>query len=400
MIADFISDEETIHCGFIPLVDCAILAIAKEFSFDKKHGINLKLHREVSWANIRDKVNLGHYECAQMLAGMPIAATLGIGHNPEAIIAPFSLGRGGNAITVSEELFSQMYEIDPVASVSGGMAPANVLKKIIQRRASAGESSLTLGMVYPFSCHNYDLRYWLAAAGINPDQDVRLVAIPPSLIAESLKTGHVQAFCVGEPWNSLAVEQGYGRIIATKSELWTHAPEKVLGVRKNWADENPEKLNRLLRVLSEAAQWLANKNNNEQASQILAKPEYLDVSQVLILKSLNGNLTLNNDGETKQYTKFIEFYDDNANFPWHSHAIWLISQMVRWGQLDNQTSLLDIAKTVFQPEIYRTALDGVLSDMPDNDMQPVFSAENMRYFDDQYFDPLKADEYIKPFPNV
>jgi len=228
-----------IHAGYIPLVDCGALVAARELGFDRRHGIDLRLHREVSWANIRDKVNVGVLDCAHMLAPMPIASSLGIGHVREPVIAPMALGLNGNAITVSRSLFTHMADIDGENARAGGMAAASALAKVVAERRKKGAEPLTLGMVYPFSCHNYELRYWLAAAGIDPDVDLRLVVIPPPLMAASLRAGQIHGFCVGEPWNSLAVEQGIGRIVATKTELWRNSPEKVLGMRLSWAEANP-----------------------------------------------------------------------------------------------------------------------------------------------------------------
>ena len=394
-----ISEANTIHCGFIPLVDCAILVVARELGIDKEHDIFLKLHREVSWANIRDRVNLGHYDCAHMLAGMPIAGSLGIGHIKEEIIAPFALGRGGNAITLSHEIFAQMCEVDEGLALAGGMQAARALSQVLKKRSANNQEPLTLGMVYPFSCHNYDLRYWLASAGINPETDVRLVVIPPSLIAESLEAGHVQGFCVGEPWNSFAVDKGYGRIIATKGELWSHAPEKVLGVRKSWADQEQSKLFALIQTLHKSAKWLRDEANLLQAAKLMAKAEYVDISQELILRALTGQLVLQKPSEVREYDNFLEFYDDYANFPFHSHAIWLMTQMVRWGQLSGETPIRDIARKVYRPDLYREALKDIAVDMPNNDLQIEDASINQNFFGGSSFNANKVSDYIASLKN-
>lgn len=190
--------DRAVHAGFIPLLDCAPLVIAKERGFDREQGVTLHLHREVSWANIRDKLDLGAFDCAHMLAPMPIAATLGLGRATEPVIAPMSLSLNGNAITVSQALFAEMQAADPASMRDGGMATAGALAQVVRKRCADGREPLTLGMVYPFSCHNYDLRFWLASAGIDPDNDVNIVVIPPPLLAESLKAGRVDGFCVGQ----------------------------------------------------------------------------------------------------------------------------------------------------------------------------------------------------------
>src|SRR5680860_337150 len=180
-------NERVVQAGFIPLLDCAPLAIARERGFDERFGFSLQLHREVSWANIRDKLDVGVFDCAHMLAPIPIAATLGLGRAAEPVIAPMALSLNGNAITVSQGLYEEMRAADEAAVRAGGMAAARALAHVVRRRAEAGREPLTLGMVYPFSCHNYDLRFWLAAAGVDPDNDVNLIVVPPPLLAESLK---------------------------------------------------------------------------------------------------------------------------------------------------------------------------------------------------------------------
>ena len=239
-----------VHAGFMPLIDCAPLVIAKELGFDRQHGFSLVLHREVSWANIRDKVDVGAFDCAHMLAPMPIAATLGLGRATEPIIAPMALSLNGNAITVSPPLYADMLDADTPATLAGGMDAARAVAAVVRRREAAGRAPLTFGMVFPFSCHNYDLRYWLAAAGIDPDNDVNLVVIPPPLLAASLKDGRIDGFCVGQPWNSVAVAAGTGIIVATKSELWAMSPEKVLGVRETWAARNADLVANMVRALT------------------------------------------------------------------------------------------------------------------------------------------------------
>ena len=213
-------------------------------------------------------------------------------------------------------------------------------------------------MVYPFSCQNYELRNWLAGANVNPERDVRLAVIPPPLIAESLKAKHIQGFCVGEPWNSLSVEQGNGHIVTTKNELWSYAPEKVLGVRKAWASHHPDKLTALLKALYHAAQWLDIRENRVKAAQILSQEQYLNVSEQLILRSLTGQLVIDKTGQVKHDPDFLVFHEKHANFPCYAHAIWIMAQMKKWQQLENNIDTLDIAKEVYRPDLYRAALKG------------------------------------------
>lgn len=199
--------SKTLVVGFIPLLDCASLVAAVEKGFAAEEGINIALVRETSWANIRDRVIVGHFDAAHMLGPMALASSLGIGHLKVPMVAPYSMGLGGNAITVSTSLWQHMRDFG--AELDAGPAQqVAALASVVKERTSRGLPPLTFGMVYPFSCHNYELRYWFAAGGIDPDRDVRLVVIPPPLLVDALRAGQVDGYCVGEPWNSLAVAAG------------------------------------------------------------------------------------------------------------------------------------------------------------------------------------------------
>ena len=399
-----------LHAGFIPLCDCAPLIIARERGFDREFGFSLRLHREVSWANIRDKTEHGIFDCAHMLAPMPIASTLGIGRTAVPMIAPIALNLNGNAITVSEALFAAMQHADPANASAGGMAAAHALAAAIRKRERDGQAPLTLGMVHPFSCHNYDLRYWLASAGIDPDKDLRLVVIPPPLIAESLKEGLVDGFCVGAPWGSVAVEMGIGRIVATKLELWANSPEKVLGVRRDWANENMPLLLAALKALLQAAMWLDEEANRDEAAEILASQRYIGVPASVLRRALSGNLVRERGGQADATPDFLVFHKHAANFPWVSHGIWLITQMTRWGQISVPGDMASVAATVFRPDIYREASSALSVNTPLADLKAEGNAPALgeiagdkgpiamgasRFFAGETFLPEEAPAYLR-----
>lgn len=353
-----------VHAGFIPLVDCAALVMAKELGFDIQGGFRLILYRETSWANIRDKVDVGVFDCAHMLAPMPIASALGLGRATEALIAPMALSLNGNVITVSRSLHAEMRAVDEAATLRGGMAAAHPLAAIARRRHVEGREPLSLGIVFPFSSHNYDLRYWLAAAGIDPDNDVNLLVIPPPLIAESLEAGRIDGFCVGAPWGSVAVEAGAGVIVATKNELWAMSPEKVLGVRQRWAEENPELLAALIRAVTLAARWLDKPENRAEAARVLARPEYVGVAEDILIRPLTGTLD-RGDGQPPMIDPdMVVFHRNAANFPWRSHALWLMTQMIRWGQVRTSFDLDRLAAQVYRPDLYRRSVAGLGIEVP------------------------------------
>jgi NitT/TauT family transport system ATP-binding protein len=330
-------------------VDAAVLVAAREQGFAAEVGLDLVLVKEPSWASLRDHLCLGHVECAHALAPLPVALTLGVGHLQVDCVAPFILGRGGNAVTVSTRLFDEMYARSATESLEDPGAAGRALATVVGQRAAP----LTFGMVFPFSNHNFDVRYWLAAAGVHPDRDVRLVAIPPPLMVDSLRAGLVDGFCVGEPWNSLAAALGLGRIVATQSQLFPRAVEKVLAVRASFA--HTEKLTRLLQALDAAAKWVDDAANHAAVAAQLARPEYLDVSADNIAAALDGRLRLGL-GAAKRDVDFMYFHRYAANAPRGADGLWAYAQMVRWGQLAPSAAAQRAASEVFRPDLYCRSL--------------------------------------------
>lgn len=359
MASDEHSERETlpiIHAGFIALIDCAPLVIAAELGLDRTAGFVFRLHREVSWANIRDKLELGLFECAHLLAPVAFASTLGLGRPAVPVIAPMALNLNGNAITVSTEVFADMQRLDPQNAGAGGFRAALALASVIASRQSRSLPPLTMGMVYPFSCHNYDLRCWLASAGIDPDQDVRLLVVPPPVIAESLRTREVDGFCAGAPWGQVAVAAGEGCIVATKQELWPRSPEKVLGVREDWAAEQPQLLGAVMQALLCACAWLERPENWSRAAEILSRPHYVGVPADIIGRILSGRILRGTGADEDRSAPFILFHGGGANMPRREHAEWILSQMVRWGQIDAPPGGSDLPGRIYRADLYTTAI--------------------------------------------
>jgi two-component system, oxyanion-binding sensor len=366
-----------IVAGFVPLVDCAVLVVARELGFARQQGIEIDLVKEPSWASLRDHLNLGYVDCAHALAPLPIASALGVGHVRVDCAVPFVLGRGGNAITMAGPVFDEMCAAAGAPLSAEPKTTGAALAEVVRRR----RAPLTLGMVFPFSTHNYDLRYWLAAAGIHPDQDVRLVAIPPPLMVESLRAGHIDGFCVGEPWNSLAVADGIGRIVTTKSQLSPHGVEKVLAVPPTLAEDG-DTLGALLRALAAGAEWADARENVPQLAQLLAVPQYLDVPATLIEDGLTGRLALG-DGGRLDDPDFLYFARYGGTAPREDEALWLYAQMVRWGQLPASDASREAAMRVFRPDLYRAHLG------------PRAAAPLPQPFDGHTFDPTDVDAYLE-----
>ena len=345
-------EKPRLRLGLIPLTDCAPLVVALEQGFFRRHGLDVELSCEASWANIRDKVSIGALDGAQMLAAMPIAATMGLGALHRPMITALSLGLNGNAITVSNALFARMRAIDAEA-VTQPIGSARVLKALLNADRTMAKAPLTFAMVYPFSSHNYQLRYWLAAGGIDPDRDVRLVVVPPPRMVSRLEDGSIDGYCVGEPWNAFAVQRGLGRVLLTGYEVWNNGPEKVFGVTEQWAEAHPHTHRALLRALLEAAQWLDEPDNRAAALDLLSRSGYMGVPLEVLRMSMNGTFAYGRDRASRPLPDFNVFYRHAATFPWRSHAQWLVTQMIRWGQADVGSDAAGVARRVYRTDLYR-----------------------------------------------
>jgi ABC-type nitrate/sulfonate/bicarbonate transport system substrate-binding protein len=347
-------NRHTIRLGFIPLTDCAPLVIAQEKGWFRKHGLAVELVREPSWANIRDKVALGLLDGGHMLAPMPLAATLGLGGLNRAIITALSLDLNGSAITISKALWQQMRLVDPQAGATP-LAGATALRGVIERRRAQAAPPLVFAAVFPYSMHNYLLRYWLAAGGIDPDADIRLVFVPPPLMVDNLAARRIDGFSVGEPWNHRAVDLGIGRIAAASSEIWSNHPEKVLGVSADWARRNPETHAALIAAIIEAGRWLDEPANRAEAARIIAAAPFVNAPEEIVALSLTGRLKPGDDEPVQALPSFNIFHRCAANFPWVSHAEWMLLQMVRWGQVEADIDIPAVAARVYRPDLYRKA---------------------------------------------
>jgi two-component system, oxyanion-binding sensor len=400
-------DFPEITIGFIPLLDSAVVIAAVEKGFVSDENIVAHLVRESSWANIRDRIAVGHFQAAHMLAPMPISSNLGLSPLSVPLIAPMALGLGGNAVTVSNPLFKAMEE----EGCSGDLDPATAgaaLKSVIAKRRATGADGPRFAVVHPFSGHNYELRYWLAACGIDPDRDVEIAIVPPPLMADALRSGRVDGYCVGEPWNTIAVDQGIGRIVTVKARIWRNSPEKVLGVSRKWADDNRPVLEGLLRALYRAGEWCGKPENAAELASILSAPRWLGVEERLLLPALTDSLVVG-PRTMIEVDDFFVLHQKAAAFPWQSHALWFYSQMVRWGHCNHSAHNVAIARDSYRPDIYRQALRPLFAPLPGANLKvegalaaatPV-GASNAGlvlgpdgFFDGRIFDPDMLDGYI------
>jgi NitT/TauT family transport system ATP-binding protein len=378
-----------LRIGFIPLADATALLVAVDKGFAAAEGLDIELVREVSWSNIRDKLNIGLFDAAHLIAPVAIASSLGLGHVKVPILAPFALGVNGNAITVSPALHAALSAATD-GDMLDPMVTAKALARVVAARKAKGEDPLTFGMTFPFSTHNYHLRFWMAAGGVDPDEDVRLVVLPPPYMVESLQNGHVDGFCVGAPWNSVAVDLGIGCILHFVSEILARAAEKVLGVRQRWADENRDVLARLIRALHRAAAFVDTPDNHAEVAALLAAPNRVDVEADVILRTLDGRLKVTPQGAYRSDARYLLVGREGAARPDPVQAAWLYAQMVRWGQAPLSHEMLGAAKAVCRPDLFDAALGP-------QDRLPAQPADGIGAFTGPPFDPDDLEAHLSSF---
>lgn len=369
-------DELTL--GFIKLTDMAPLAIAKEKGFFEDEGLFVTLEAQSNWKVLLDRVIAGELQGAHMLAGQPLAATIGYGTAGE-VVTPFSMDLNGNAITVSNAVWAEMKPHVPADADGKPIHPisATALVPVIESYKDRGEP-FNLGMVFPVSTHNYELRYWLAAGGINPGfytpadvsgqvaGDVLISVTPPPQMPATMEAGTILGYAVGEPWNQAAVAKGIGVPVITDHDIWNYNPEKVFGVTKAFAEENPQTMIALTKALIRAAIWLDENDNanRPEAVEILARSEYVGADAAVIANSMTGTFEFE-PGDKRPAPDFNVFFRNNATFPYYSDAVWYLTQMRRWGQIaeDKPDAWYDeTAKSVYRPDIYQLAAEELIAE--------------------------------------
>jgi len=364
-------EKDELKFGFIKLTDMAPLAIAYEKGYFEDEGLFVTLEPQANWKVLLDGVITGDLDGAHMLAGQPLAATIGYGTKAH-IVTPFSMDLNGNGITVSNAVWADMKKNVPHDDSGKPVHPisASALKPVVEAYADDG-IPFNMGMVFPVSTHNYELRYWLAAGGLHPgfystsdvsgqiDADVFLSVTPPPQMPSTMEAGTILGYCVGEPWNQQAVAKGIGVPVITDYQIWKNNPEKVFGLTKEFTEENPNTTLALTKALIRAAKWL-DENNNEnrsEAVEILARSEYVGADASVIGASMTGTFEFE-PGDKRDIPDFNVFYRYFATYPYYSDAIWYLSQMRRWGQIDEHKDdswYHEVAKSVYLPDTYLAA---------------------------------------------
>jgi two-component system, oxyanion-binding sensor len=363
--------------GVTPLTDVAPLAAAFERGEFAREGLRVRLSPEPSWANVRDKLAAGALDAAQALAPMALAATLGAGPVHAPTLTGLALGLGGNAVTVSARLRDALLEQDPHA-----LASAAASGRALARLAARTDARIRLAVVFPHSMHAYLVRLWLAGAGLRPDRDVRLSVVPPARMVAELESGAIDGFCVGEPWNTLCALRGSGTVLFAAHELWPRAPEKVLAVNARWHDRNEEVHRALLRAVLRAARWCDAPENRRELARLLAERGWVAAPEAALARSLAG--------EVAAIPDFHVFHRAEANRPRRSHAMWIATQMLRWGDLEKPLDLRAAASDVYRADLYRAAARDLGLDASGAD-------EEVELIGGARFDPARAAEYATGF---
>ncbi len=400
-------EKDVLTFGFIKLTDMAPLAVAYEQGFFDDEGLFVTLEAQANWKVLLDGVIDGTLDGAHMLAGQPLAATIGYGTEAH-IFTPFSMDLNGNGITLSNDVWEMMKPNLP-RDADGRIAhpiSASYLKPVIEAFNARGKP-FSMGMVFPVSTHNYELRYWLAAGGINPGYyspenvtgqigaEAFLSVTPPPQMPATLEAGTISGYCVGEPWNQQAVFKGIGVPVITDYELWKNNPEKVFGITAEFAEENPNTTLAVVKALIRAAQWLdENENaNRPEAVEILSRPEYVGADYEVIANSMTGTFEYEK-GDTRDVPDFNVFFRYNATYPFYSDAVWYLTQMRRWGQIaePKPDSWYDeVARSVYKPEIYLEAARLLVAD-------GLADEADFPWDSDGYKAPTPAEDIIDAIP--
>lgn len=342
--------------GFIPLVDAAPLIIARELGFAEEEGIDLELKRSASWSALRDLLYVGQVDAAHMLAPVPVAGALGLGGAgvPLSVISVLSIN--GNVIGLGQEL---AYELRNKGHNFSFLNAKEAGKALI----GSINDEFRIGVPFPFSMHAELIYYWLSEMGLPAPLGVSVRTIPPSVMVDALKAGEIDAFCVGEPWGSLSVENNVGTLLLPTCAIWKSAPEKVLATRTSWAESEPVLRDRLIRAVWRAARWLSDPSAHSLATEVLSRNEYLNVPAELIGRALSGNLVISAKGEERKIPGFVRFYEGAATFPWKSQAEWIGDRLASRNGLDRAKGREAAART-FRSDFYRAALGGTSAVLP------------------------------------
>lgn len=380
-----VSEKEVIRLGIIPLTDCAPIVMAKELGLFEKYGVNVEVSKEASWANVRDKILTGELDGAHCLFSMPLSVYTGIGgkEGSEMKVA-MVLNNNGQAITLSKDFCGKV-----------GFKQTNKVAPVVAAKLKA-DKEVTFAMTFPGGTHDIWLRYWLAAANVS-QKTSKIITIPPPQMVANMKVGNMDGYCVGEPWNGVAVKQGIGFTEISTQDIWEHHPEKALVVNKQFSEERREDLKNVMKAVLEACKWLDNRANRKKAAEIIGKTPYVNAPADVIEARLMGDYNLGCDQGTEIYTdNYMLFHrGGETNFPRKSHAIWFMTQYMRFDYLKEAPDYKAIADKLILQDLYKEVATSMKIKIPVDDMKP-FTLD----LDKAKFDPNNPGEYLKQVNSI
>lgn len=423
MIDHKLEVKRPLKFGMIKLTDCIPIVAAKELGYFADEGLNVAVEVQPNWAAVRDRVLSGELDGSHMLYGHPLGAAIGFNMPAADLVVPFNLSINGMGISIAATVWDEMAKREPTLAKPGYPQPVSAapLKEVAAAAKGKG-APLTMFMTFPAGSHNMTLRYWLAAGGVHPgfytglddakgvsDAEVMLQTNPPPQMVSAMNTGNCQGFCVGEPWNmQLTIKEGTGRLAIASNHVFNGSPDKVFAMKKSFVEQNPNTTRAVVRALIRAARWLdASTDNRRTAAAMLAHKSYIGANVNIIAESITGTLVYNvtnGVADRRAEPDFNIFYRRFASFPFHSHAVWGLTQFRRWGMIpENKPDAwyADIAAKTFRADIYRDAFaslekEGVVKadELPAQDALS-YAAE--AFIDKIPFDPAKPNEYIARF---
>jgi two-component system, oxyanion-binding sensor len=391
--------------GFLPLVDSCLPILAHEHGFAEEEGVALSFQRDVSWATVLDRLLYGHSDAAHMIAPLAIATTLGRNRPAQPLATPFVLGLNGSAVTLAPELAAR---VATPGELGDPTAVGAALAREAKARRAAGQP-LRFGVVHRYSSHNYMLRYWLSATGMQPDEDVEIVTVSPPFVADALEAGEIDGACVAEPWNSTAAARGVGVIVLATAQIWRRGVDKVLAFREPVLEARRPAVEALMRAMRKTAAHFVDPANWEANAEILARPSYVGADPRLILGAISDRLVLARGTPAVHFPDFMFQHREAANFPWVSQAEWLYTQLVRWDRIPFSRADAQAAARVFRPDVYRSALAGTGDLLPGASskvegslarptavtaQQGSMVLANNAFFDGRTFDPDDLEGYL------
>jgi nitrate/nitrite transport system substrate-binding protein len=394
-------EKANITLGYVPMADAAPLIVAKEKGFFSRQGLTVNLSKQTSWSSIETGLLEWRFDAAHAPYGMPMQAQLG--PKEASMVALMALNLNGSAIALSPKLWQA--DLRPSFYYANFQEFSNYyrdyFRKLQQPPNFFTDSSVAID--------TYLLRYWLAAMGILPDEEVKIAELSPSQLIYKLQAGNIYGYCVGEPWSQNAVEKKAGFVAYTSRDIWKGHPGKILATMQGWADKNPKTARALVASLIEACQFCDRPKNHAEIAQILSQSQYLNLNSAIVAPALGGNYNYSQLAEENSIAPIPDltvFHDkktdylkkpNHANYLWRSHAVWFLTQMIRWNQIGLKEYPKDADKIldkIYPVKIYEEVAKAMKIYVPGDRMK---KESTTAFIDGRDFDPAQPVAYLNQF---